>query len=448
VSAPSPALAHGEERVPPGVRTAAAVRWAMIALLAISAAGAWWRWATAGVAGAEVHGAAFRCPMHPAVVQDGPGSCPICKMDLVRAARAADAPDAAPGGPAGLRAVRIEPERARRAGIRTAVAARERVAARVRAAGHVAVDRSRVAVVSARFTGWVKEVRVGQTGQRVEKGQVLATVYSPDLVTAQQAYVNALQWAGRDGAKRGGRAGGAIDDEGRKRLELLGVAPQDIAAIARAGRPRLAVPLRAPVAGYVARSDALPGAPVQPGTDLFEVDDLSTVWVVAELSEGDARRVRVGDAARVEIGGEALAARVQLVAPSVREETRTVEARLAVANPDLRLRPGAYGEVTIDVAPAAGVAVPRDALVDTGDERYVFVARAGGRFEPRAVRPGARDAEKVIVLDGLAEGEAVVTAAAFLVDSESRLRAAAVSSASAAAHGEAQAMASGAAAER
>ena len=374
---------------------------------------------------------AYWCPMHPEVTSDDPSAtCPKCGgMKLMPR----PGPTGKPGGaPPGLVPIEIGAERTQLMGMRTAKATREHLAPQLRTVGFVSANESQLAIVAARFTGWVETLAVSQSGQRVEKGQVLATVYSPELLTAQQVFINASKWADKQGvAGGGGSITGSLDGDARKRLELLGIARADIDRVAKAGQPLLAMPVRSPVAGYVARKAALPGLYVQPGTELFQIADLSTVWVVADVYENDMSRILVGQKARLLLAsypGEAFTGKVQFIYPAVNPETRTLQARMEFRNPGLRLKPGMYGDVVIDLGPAEGLAVPltvpNDAVVDTGELQYLFLSRPNGRFEPRVVRLGARGEGKVQVLEGLAEGDAVVTTANFLVDSESRLRSA------------------------
>jgi Cu(I)/Ag(I) efflux system membrane fusion protein len=472
-------LPEGAEAAPPGVRTMGAVRWALVALMALAAAGSWVYVAGLAPAGSEA-AAQFRCPMHPAVLQPRPGECPICGMDLVAVAAAepAGAAAAAPPGPAasapaasapgrfwcpmhpeiasddpearcekcggmkllprepaapqagaappGLAPVTIESGRAQLGGVRTAAVERRRVGARLRAVGSVTVDERSVAIVATRFAGWIEELRVRETGVRVEKGQILATVYSPDLLAAQQTFLASRRLADPQVLALAPATQGFPVDASR-RLDLLGVAKQDVEKIMRAGEVQGTIPIRAPASGWIARKAALEGVYVQPGLELFQIADLSTVWVIAEIHEGDAGAVRVGQRAEflpAARGSAPASGEVRFVYPAVDPDRRTLQARIVLANPDLALRPGMSGDVLLEAAGADGPAVPRDALVDTGELQYVFVAREGGRFEPRVVRVGARDDEWVQVLAGVAEGERVVTTANFLVDAESRLRAA------------------------
>jgi Cu(I)/Ag(I) efflux system membrane fusion protein len=456
----------------------AIVRWALVAIMALAAVGAWVHYgASAGVLG---DASRFHCPMHPSIVMAQEGECPICGMDLVAVGRTGAAPETAaeahahaaakalyvcpmdcvagfetadpqarcpkcgmklvakrPSAPEhaegveGLVPVQLTLDRVQLAGMKTAVAAREALSPSVRTVGVVTPNEGRLVSVTTRFSGWAESVGVAQAGELVERGQVLASVYSPEMISAQQAFLNAVKWADR----RPGAAGAAappqlnvdLGREARQRLSQLGLAAEDIEALARAGEPSQKVNVRAPIRGHVGRKNLLRGAYVQPGTELFQLADLSTVWVLADLYEADLGRVKVGGEATFELHaypGERFRGRVQLVAPAVSPATRTLQVRLVLENPGLKLRPGMYGDVTLDVDALEGVVVPREAIVDTGELQYVFVSKEGGRFEPRRVRRGGETDGRVVLLEGVAEGERVVTTANFLLDSESRLRAA------------------------
>lgn len=475
-------LPEGEEAPPAGTRAMAIVRWSLVVLMAAVAGAAWIHYARATGAPAAA-AAVYRCPMHPAIVQDRPGSCSICGMDLVAAqagpgaaagagGRVEPAPPATPpaagkywcpmhpevasddpearcpkcGGmkllpreepPAATRAadvpglvpVDLSIERRQLMGMRTAKAVRRRLADTLRGVGFVSADEQRVAVVTARASGWIQELRVAQSGHRVRAGDVLLLEYSGEVVSAQVAYVNAVRW--KENVAKTPNAGTIaaqnIDKDALRRLQLYGMARQDIEAVARRGEPIDAVPIRAPVTGVVARKSVLPGQFVAAGTELYQIADLSTVWVVAELPEQELGRVAVGQKARLRLAaypGDSFEGKVDFVYPAVNPETRTLAARMAFRNPDLRLRPGMFGDVLIEAGGVEALVVPTEAVVDTGDLQYVFLARGEGRFEPRAVKPGARRDGQVEVLAGLSAGDEVVTTANFYLDAESRLRAA------------------------
>ena len=424
-----------DEAPPEGLRVAGIARWGIIALMAVAAVSAWSFYAHAGSRFAYSE-QRYQCPMHPSVLQDHPGGCPICGMDLVRVAPAAESgklaagattrPAGEPGGQVpGLVPLEIAPERTQLVGMKTAKATRERLSPRLRATGFVSADDSSIAIATTRYAGWVDEVRVIQ-GQKVRKGEVLATVSGPELLTAQQVYLSALEWAAKQKSPNPGIPAPGVQEENNA-LQRLGIAQQDIDRIARLKRPMPAVPLRAPISGHIARRNVLKGLYVQPGIELFQIVDLSKVWVIADIAEQDARRVQVGQGALLSLGaypGESFGGVVDFIYPALDLDTHTVQARIQLPNPELKLRPGMYGDVVIDAPAAETVTVPAEAVVDTGELQYVFVARATDRFEPRAVRVAERANGRVQILEGLEEGELVVTTANFLLDSESRMRAA------------------------
>lgn len=457
-------MPEGEEHAPPGVHAAAIVRWLLVGLMALAAVasvlyvtGVFERLGSSQRPAETV----YYCPMHPSVVQDQPGECPICGMNLVpregEESASAGAQYACPMHPEvtssdpddrcpkcgmkleptghaghsdvpGLAPLEIKSDRVQLMGMRTAKVERAQLASELRTVGMLTASEGGLANISTRFAGWIEELKVNETGQKVSRGQVLATVYSPELLTAQQELLNASRWAASAEEPKGGH--GLVADlagDARRRLELLGISPDEIEELERTRRPVRALRIRSPVDGYVTRRNAVQGLYVQPGTQLFEVADLSTIWVLAEIYEHEVRRIAVGQRADLTLAsfpGELFPGRVSFLYPTVDPATRTLRARLEFNNPRLRLRPGMYGEVLIRLLADEGLVVPAEAVVDTGELQYVFLAREGGRFEPRKVKVGARSGDKVQLLEGVAEGEVVVTTANFLLDSESRLRAA------------------------
>jgi Cu(I)/Ag(I) efflux system membrane fusion protein len=425
-------LPEGDERPPPGTRTAAIVRWVLVGLMGLAAASAWIHHATAG-GFEEVSRPRFHCPMHPTVVGEREDECPICGMDLVPVAAGAPEQPASPAdGVPGLATVELTAERIRLAGLRTAVATREPLASALRTVGFVTANERGLFSVSVRFSGWIESLGAGETGRRVEKGEILATIFSPDSVNAQKAFLTRSRWAdppsdGSPPPPRGTDPGVEIARQARQRIELLGFAGKDLDALAASGQPTQLVHLRAPAAGHVAKKAALRGMYVQPGLELFQIADLSTVWVIADVYESDIGRVRAGQHAVLEVPaypGERFPGEVAFVHPALSEGSRTLQARIELRNSGLKLRPGMYGDVTLDLGASQEIVVPAEALVDLGEAQYLFVSKGQGRFEPRRVRGGATGGGKVAVVEGLAEGERVVTSASFLLDSESRLRAA------------------------
>jgi membrane fusion protein, copper/silver efflux system len=304
------------------------------------------------------------------------------------------------------------------AGVQFEPVLRETVRDTVRAPAAVVPDESRISHVHTRVSGWIEELRVNVTGERVTAGQVVARIFSQELLASQTEYLMARRHA-EDGVVS------AVVESGRARLRVLGMSVDDIAALERAGEPMPLVAVRAPHGGIVVNRGVTVGTSVDPSTELLTIADLSRVWVIAEVPEMNIAALKVGTRAAMTfpaLGSDPLTGRVEFLAPLLTEQTRTLAVRIALANPRGTLRPGLYGDATFDTAPREALTISREALVDTGDWQHVFV-ECHGRVLPREVRVGATLGSRVEVLRGLMEGERVVSAGVFLLDSESRLRA-------------------------
>jgi Cu(I)/Ag(I) efflux system membrane fusion protein len=301
----------------------------------------------------------------------------------------------------------------------------------VRAVGTVAADERRIGVVNPKFEGWIEKLLVNTTGQTVRPGEPLLEVYSPDLVLAQREYLVARAAAAdmaqadsmaRDNAK-------AIADAALSRLKNWDISADQLARLQRSGSATRTLTLRAPLGGIVMDKQALEGLHFAAGDMLYRIVDLSTVWLLAEVYEQDLAQIRPGNAANITMQAypsRVFEGRVAFVYPTVNAQTRTAKVRIEVPNPELLLKIDMYATVEI-AAPADStvmLAVPESAVLDTGTRQTVLVDRGEGRFEPRAVKLGARAGGYAVVLEGVREGEKVVTGANFLIDAESNLRAA------------------------
>lgn len=422
------------------------VRWVLVAITGLVALGSILSYAGLHVGSANSESSAhlYYCPMHPSVVQDQPGECPICSMTLVPKPEGKPNPSAAmtakpmPAVPVpvpvpGLAPVELSPERIQLIGMRTATVKREDLGGELRTVGVIAADERGLAQINTRFSGWIQKLLVAETGERVRRGQALAMIYSPDVLQAQQELLVARGWNGTTAKPTHDHDAftSALDSSARRRLELLGISGQEIDEVLRTGKAVEAIAIRSPVDGYVIAKSAVVGAAVQPGMVLFEVANLSQVWVTADIYEQDISRVHVGQKARMELSsfpGELHTGKVQFIHPVLDSGSRTLRVRLEFKNKTdrngPRLRPGMSGTVYLDLPRTTGLLAPAEAVVDTGETHYLFVAKAGGHFEPRTVKVGARLKDRVEILSGVSEGETVVTTGNFLIDSESRLRAA------------------------
>lgn len=295
----------------------------------------------------------------------------------------------------------------------------ETISQSIRAVATVVPDESRVSHVHTRVAGWIEQLHVSTTGQSVRAGQPLAGIFSQDLFSSQAEYLSA-----RRQAATGPRS--VVAESARTRLNVLGMTEAEIRGIEERGEPRRLVTVVAPRSGVVLHRGVSVGTAVDPSTEIVTVADLSRVWVFAEVPEPDIPQLQKGTSATIEIaasGRPPFEARVEFLYPTLTERTRTLRVRFVADNRDGSLRPGLFGTAEFEVAPRQAITVPRDAVVDTGSERHVFVAVGPGRFEPRTVSLGVRLTDRVEVVSGLSEGERVVSSGVFLIDSESRLRA-------------------------
>lgn len=389
----------------------------------------------AEVPAAETEKTYYTCPMHPQIIRDAPGTCPICNMDLVPV-ETGDGDDASghsddhegdehpgdvpatpeiQGSETGSPVVRIDPVVARNIGVRTAIVARRPLATTLRVDGRVVPEEGRVRSVTARVGGYAERVRANASGLTVRKDEVLLEVYAPEVVVAQERLLQAGEVAG-------------AAEESRRRLSNWDVPQSFIKRVERAGRAERLFPVVAPVSGVILRKDVIEGQGLMPGAELYRIADLSTAWVTARVWQADLAWVRAGVKASIRLRnlpGRTFASEVFFVAPELDPVTRTAEIRMRVANtPALDLRPEMFAEVVLQATAAPVLAVPAQALIRAGGRDVAVVALGGGRFQPREVVAG-REAEGWIeIVEGVEEGEEIVTSAQFLIDSESNLRAA------------------------
>ena len=303
--------------------------------------------------------------------------------------------------------------------IRLETVVRESLTQTVRAVATVVPDESRISHVHTRVAGWIEHLDVNTTGEVVRAGQPLAHIFSQELLSSQTEYLAARRNTVASGISS------AVIASGRTRLGVLGMTPSEIDAIEQSGEPKRLVTVVAPHSGVVVNRGVTVGTSVDPSTTLLTIADLSRVWVLAEVPEANIPALRVGTSAALDFpasGRPPFTARVEFLYPTLTERTRTLRVRLSAANPSGALRPGLYGTAAFEAAGQNVITVPRDAVVDTGLQQHVFVA-AGSVFEPRPVAVGTQLADRVEIREGLREGEQIVAAGVFLLDSESRLRA-------------------------
>ena len=355
-----------------------------------------------------------------------PDTSPVPKQDEMGMdyipVYAEDEADAAPG------TVALSPEKIQTLGVRTEPVRRQALAAGLQASGTVAVDETRQHVIAPRFDGWVDTLQANQTGMAVRRGQPLATVYSPQLMAAQEDYRVA------DAALRQLRGGDAaslqsmqrLRDAAKRRLLNWGIGAGQLEHIAHLPPGNLAI--TAPASGVIVEKPVVQGTRFGAGDTLLRLADLSTVWVTVNVPAAQIGRVRLGQPARFTspaLAGQSFDGKVGFLQPVLDAASRTLAVRVALPNPDGRLRPGLFGNVTLAGDDGReGLTIPRSALIDSGERQTALVEVAAGRFAPRPITIGLRNGDRVEVLDGLREGERVVVEGNFLIDAESNLRAA------------------------
>ena len=400
----------------------------------------------------------YYCPMHPQYTSDKPGNCPICNMTLVKREGGSTAPAGeedhrphTPGAPktqpekqsmtqpaaqpmtpstgaAGV--IQISAQRQQLIGVRTVAVEPRRMSREIRTVGKVAIDETQTAHVHTKFSGYIEHVYVDYVGRAVKQGEPLFTIYSPELVATQHEYLIAMR-ARKSLADSpyteisGGSA--SLVEAARQRLRLWDISEKEIDQLEREGKVKRELTVYSPVSGVVIERAAYHhGRFVNPEMDLYMIVDLSRVWVLGEVYEYDLPYVRPGMSAEVEIpwagGVRRLRARVDYTYPYLNPQTRTAQVRMQLANPDATLRPEMFVNLRLSVGLGEYLAVPVDAVLDTGTEQFVFVDKGDGYFEPRRVTLGPESGGFLGITSGLRRGERVVTAANFLIDSESRLK--------------------------
>lgn len=412
----------------------------------------------------------YTCGMHPNVIQEGPGNCPICGMKLTPMNSGADSGTVSAGNgtsgekeilywrapmdpsyisskpgksPMGMdlvpvyageegfgATVKISPIVEQNMGVRTASVTRRDLTRKIRTVGRVDYDERLISHIHTKFTGWVEKTHVNTTGEEVSNGDPLVDIYSPQLVTAQQEYLDAfnnLKKAGNEVTDATRKNLTAMVQSSRIRLEYFDISQGQIRKLEETGQVTKTVTIQSPFSGFVMEKHVLDGMEVKPGMRMYTIVDLSSIWVFADVYEFELPWLTTHQPARMSLSylpGIVLTGHVDYIYPWLDDKSRTVKARLVFPNPDLTLKPGMYANVEIQSAPVKeALAVPLEAVLFTGERALVMVALGEGRFAPREVTVGVESGDGYYEIKaGLAEGETIVLSGQFLLDSESRLR--------------------------
>lgn len=420
--------------------------------------------------GAPVDGQLWTCGMHPQVIQDEPGSCPICGMDLTPVKETGEGRDRPsderkilyyqapmdptytsdkPGkspmgmdlvpvyadeveGPAGRgNVVKADPSFLQTMGVETAEVTRTDIPFTVRSVGTVTFNNEQLAWVTTKYEGWIETVYVNYIGEPVQKGQKLFEIYSPRLVTTQKEYLDALEYAERlstgdyEDIKK--RASSLLEST-RERLAYWDITDEQIAELEKSRQPKRTLTVFSSTSGMVVEkmSESLEGMFVRPGMNLYKIVDLSTIWVEAEVFENQIPWLKIGQTALLEFPyqpGRQYRGRIRFIYPYFDSKTRTLKVSIALPNPGLEFRKDMYVNVTFDVPSAKDVlTVPEEAVLFSGERNLVVISLGEGEFQVREVTLGLNGSGLYEVRSGVEEGEVIVVSSQFLIDSESRLK--------------------------
>lgn len=413
----------------------------------------------------------YTCGMHPNVIQEGPGNCPICGMKLTplnggsETSQAESGSSSTPGekkilyyrapmdpsyispkpgkSPMGMdlvpvyageetfgATVKINPVVEQNMGVRIASVQRHDLYREIRTVGRVDYDESLLSHIHTKFTGWIEKAYVSTTGEKIRKGEKLVEIYSPQLVTAQQEYLdayNSLKHMGQSNDPSIRSNAAAILQSSRIRLEYFDISDGQIQALEQTGQVKKTVTIQSPFEGYVVEKHVVDGMEVKPGMQMYTIADLSQIWVYADIYEYELPWLAEGQKAEMSLSylpGETFKGIVNYVYPYLDSKSRTIKARLKFSNPKMTLKPGMYANIKIESSPVKNViAVPLEAVLFSGERSLVFVALGGGRFAPRPVVVGMESGNGFYeIKSGLDQGDQVVLSGQFLLDSESRLQ--------------------------
>lgn len=364
----------------------------------------------------------WQAPMNPSEIYDAPGKS-IMGMDLVPVYGAST------GSASGL-IIKIDPATEQNMGIRTAPVERIDFSRTIRAVGKIDYDEEHTYVVSSKISGWIEKLRINYTGKPVVKGQTLLEIYSPDLVTTQREYLLAiknkemLSNSTYPEIKKGAES---LLNSARQRLLNWDIPMSEIVKLENSGVTRKTLKLTSPANGVVIHKNAIQGAHVKEGMSLYEIADLSRIWVYASVFDNELPWLKIGQEVEMELSyvpGKKRIGKISYIYPYLNEKARNIKVRIEFSNPDLQLKPGMYANVNIKTpAIKDAIVIPVEAVIRSGLRNLVFISKGNGRFQPREVRIGEENNEgKIRIISGLKEGENVVISAQFLLDSESRLQ--------------------------
>ena len=317
-------------------------------------------------------------------------------------------------------------------GVRTVKAAIQPMNRVIRTVGRVEFDEKKLATANTKIEGWIEKLHVDYVGRYVQKGEPLAEIFSPELVATQQEFLNILRWSNQGKGVKDERTATLLVKDAqtlleaaKERLRLWDINDEQIAKIEATGKPIRTLTVYSPASGYVTQKVAVQGMRIMAGEKLFDIVDLSSVWIVADIYEYELPLIKIGQTARIGLSyfpGKEFSSQVDYIYPSLAGETRTAKVRFTILNPDGALKPQMFTNVEIRINLGNRLAVPSEAVIDTGVRQIVYIDKGDGYFEPREVTTGLKVDDLVEVTAGIKAGEKVASSANFLIDSEAQLK--------------------------
>ncbi len=410
----------------------------VIIILAAATGGGWYAWQHKGHDHSAEGKAApgkqlYTCSMHPFIIKDKPGTCPICGMELIKKLESATADGGAQTAEQKQQAdmlghVSLSPTQRVMANVASVEVKKATLNKEINAVGIVQFDQSRQAKATAWIAGRIDRLNVNTVGAYVSKDKPVAEVYSPDLVATQQEYLLAVK--SREQLKNSSipsisQNGEGLVSSAKQRLMLFGVKESQIAELEKSGKPNIRLPIYTPISGVVIEKMVQQGQYVNVGEVLFNVADLSSVWVEVEVYENEFPNIHLGQQVEIRsqsFPGKPFTGRISYVYPFLDPKTRTVKARVEMPNPGMKLKPDMFVNAIIKVPLGSAIVVPVTAVIDTGKRQVVWVETSTGMFEPRDVQVGQTSNDKIQILSGLKTGDKVAVSGGYLIDSESQLK--------------------------
>lgn len=376
----------------------------------------------------------YYCPMHPSYTSPRPGTCPICGMNLVEMKKGEDhkghqAESNEMTMVEGRITIAVSPEKQQKIGVRFATVVKTNLTKTIQFTAVLEHNETHYARIAPRFSGWIQKLYANYTGQEITKGEPLMSIYSPDVLSATTEYLLAFEQFEKfktNSANPEYERAKVLLDSARKKLSLWEIGADEISQIEKERRPLNEVLLRSPISGHIISKTAFEGRYYMSGETLFEIGNLSELWVRAYVYEQDYPFVKLGQKTRVIFPylNKVIEGNISFIYPHIDEKTRRAEVRIDIKNPDNILRPGMWGNVEIDLDYGNLILIPRVAVIDTGLRYIAFIVTESGEFEPREVKIGFKGDDFYQVVDGVRESEKVVANPLFLIDSESQLKAA------------------------